>query len=210
MKKLLTLILTLSLACQTMATQKPAQAASSLPKTMFNLALLGVGSYGLYRLAAYWNRTKKVSRSRRQPAKQLQPRSTELKNIRKPEQELELLSAISAGDIPTVNRLLAAGVNSNAQPTWRKTTPLMQAVEYQQTEMVALLLEQGADRSLQDVLGLTAYLIALKFDNLEIINLLETQPENSSKELPEGNSEGLLPLLPTWGILKLYLKSPFK
>ena len=75
--------------------------------------------------------------------------------------EYPLFYAISCGDEAEARRLLAAGADPNKQ-TAHGTTPLMQAVYGCSLEMIADLLEAGADPLIRDKRGFTVLTHALQ------------------------------------------------
>ncbi|CAG5132083.1 unnamed protein product [Candidula unifasciata] len=75
----------------------------------------------------------------------------------------------------TVRRLFSRG-DVNARATSTKQTALMLAASHGRTEMVRLLVEEGADINLQDEDGSTALMCACEHGNLDIVNFLLAQP----------------------------------
>lgn len=82
-----------------------------------------------------------------------------------------LFNAILKRRVPMVLSLLRAGVNVNAQNS-EGTTPLMAAASARNLEIFRLLLAHGADPSVTDGLGETAYDIAVRTGFREAIELL--------------------------------------
>jgi Zn-dependent protease with chaperone function len=73
--------------------------------------------------------------------------------------------------------LLEAGANVNAVDIYG-STPLLDAVNYETPEMVAVLLEYGADPSIKDENGMSAIDLAREYQNQEIITLLDNVTQN--------------------------------
>ncbi|CAG5115963.1 unnamed protein product [Candidula unifasciata] len=74
-----------------------------------------------------------------------------------------------------IRRLLSLG-EVNARATQTQQTALMLAASHGRTEMVKLLIEEGADVNLQDEDGSTALMCACEHGHLEIVNVLLTHP----------------------------------
>lgn len=69
--------------------------------------------------------------------------------------------------------LLENGADSNGSQNGIYATPLHQAVHQNDAEMVKALLEHGADASIKDGDGLTAYAIAVERGNKEIKDIFD-------------------------------------
>jgi len=80
-----------------------------------------------------------------------------------------LHAAIREGDRDAVNRLLAEGADVNGLDTGNYETPLMAAVRYRELEILATLLQAGADPSVEadgfDNGGETAIVVAAREDS---------------------------------------------
>ncbi|BFY99638.1 hypothetical protein BsWGS_02678 [Bradybaena similaris] len=86
-----------------------------------------------------------------------------------------LLTLQNPEHLETVRRLFSLG-DVNARATSTKQTALMLAASHGRTEMVRLLVEEGADVNLQDEDGSTALMCACEHGNLDIVNFLLAQP----------------------------------
>ena len=88
--------------------------------------------------------------------------------------ENRLIYAASNGDIETIQVLLQRRVSINARDSKLGVTTLMSAVENHQTEVVRLLLNDGANVNIQDVRGNTALMGAsLKGETAIVSDLLK-------------------------------------
>lgn len=87
-----------------------------------------------------------------------------------------LMCASSGPFVGTVELLLDAGADVDAQGTLEGFTALMTAAAEGQLEVVELLLERGADPSLEDVDGDTALSFARRNGHAEVADLLEGSP----------------------------------
>ena len=83
----------------------------------------------------------------------------------------QLNLAISKGDLAKVQQLVGIGVNVNHKDE-RGKTPLMYAILYKQTEIVAYLIRKGADYRASDPNGIYIYQYAEKSKSEEIIKLV--------------------------------------
>ena len=113
-------------------------------------------------------------------AKYLFARSAKSKNNYKSQAELlaastnfALLEAAARNKLTEVKDLLALGADVNSRNRLNKT-PLMLAVEssYSQTDVVAFLIEKGADLNAVDSDGNTAIMIASSRNNAEVVEML--------------------------------------
>lgn len=86
-----------------------------------------------------------------------------------------LIKAAKEGDIPTVQTLLAQGVNVNAKAPASKwdRTALMEAAQRGDTDIVQLLLDAGTDVNVKSVHGHSALTYASEKRYTEIIQLLK-------------------------------------
>lgn len=90
-----------------------------------------------------------------------------------------MLSALASGgreeDAAVVRRLFSMGdVNAKASQTGQ--TALMLAISHGRQDMVAALLESGADVNAQDLDGATALMCASEYGRLDTVRLLLAQP----------------------------------
>ena len=83
-----------------------------------------------------------------------------------------LVKAAKDGDIKDVQSLVAGGVDVNG--TDNNCTPLIAAVTENKQEVVAFLLQNGANPNIADNMGQTPIFWAAYNENLEIIKLLIT------------------------------------
>lgn len=99
----------------------------------------------------------------------------------------ELIIAVKKKDIPTIQALLADGIEDiNGRGTMHSSNALIEAAELGQTEIVRLLLDSGADiNSRENVSSSTALVLAAKGNHLETVELLlsrnaETENRNNA------------------------------
>lgn len=85
--------------------------------------------------------------------------------------EVELIKAVMNGDASTVRRLAASGVNLNAVGKY-ENTPISVALDCQQKEIVALLLQLGVDPNFTTPGKAVPAFIALKLDDPDYLNML--------------------------------------
>lgn len=83
----------------------------------------------------------------------------------------QLNLAISKGDLSKVQQLIEIGVDVNHRDE-RGKTPLMYAILYKQTEIVAYLIRKGADYRASDPNGIYIYQYAEKSKSEPIIKLV--------------------------------------
>ena len=83
----------------------------------------------------------------------------------------QLNVAISKGDLAKVQQLVEIGVDVNKKDE-RGKTPLMYAILFKQTEIVAYLIRNGADYRAEDSRGNTIEDYAKKSNSEEIIKLV--------------------------------------
>ncbi|XP_076449469.1 uncharacterized protein LOC143285905 isoform X2 [Babylonia areolata] len=83
-----------------------------------------------------------------------------------------LYCAARRGHLDVCRQLLQAGADINAQCHHSKQTPLLGAVETQQTEVVTLLLERGADVQVTDNVGITPLYTAVEGNCLPLVRQL--------------------------------------
>ena len=104
--------------------------------------------------------------------------------------ELDLISAVSNGNLEVVKKLFEKGVDANIRGK-NKETVLMLAVLKKDFEMVKLLLAKGADIHAQDNLDRTALIIAARNDSKEMVELLVA----NGAEVNVNNHFGQTPLM---------------
>ena len=95
---------------------------------------------------------------------------------------LRLIWAAERGDLDSLDRILAGGINVNATGTFGRTA-LIEA-----TDAVARLLEHGADPDLADVSGDTALIHGARRDRSEIVDLLLAAGADPSRAGQNGNT----------------------
>jgi ankyrin repeat protein len=86
-----------------------------------------------------------------------------------------LMYAASGDFAETIGLLLKRGADVNVQGTLEGFTPLMTAAAEGQVEVVRLLLDHDADRSLKDTDGDTALTFARQNGHTEVVALLELE-----------------------------------
>ena len=111
-----------------------------------------------------------------------------------------LLKAAEKGDVPALEKQLAAHADANTVNTWGET-PLMLAAKNGHTEAVRLLIEGGARVDLQDHSGNTALIWAARKDHTAAIDLLLEAGANINK----GDKYNNTPLI--WAVLSRHEKS---
>ncbi|MBL8152062.1 MAG: protein kinase, partial [Blastocatellia bacterium] len=83
-----------------------------------------------------------------------------------------LLSAVSKGNLATIQNLITSSTNVNARTLFTKYTPLMEACEKGSLEIVDLLIRSGADVNLVNKDGNSALLIAAKQGYIDVVKKL--------------------------------------
>lgn len=83
--------------------------------------------------------------------------------------------AVTYNNPMMVKRIIDAGIDVNETRRNSGFTPLMAAVCYNRREIVELLLDNGADKSLRDRLGLTGADYAKKTHRKQMLKLLEEE-----------------------------------
>ena len=89
--------------------------------------------------------------------------------------EIDFHHAIERGQTDLVSAMLAQGFDVNAPQSYgfdEGTTPLMMAAHYGTRDAVQLLLQEGADPSLRNQLGLSAADFALRASRKDIADLI--------------------------------------
>uniref|UniRef100_A0A286XFV5 Uncharacterized protein n=1 Tax=Cavia porcellus TaxID=10141 RepID=A0A286XFV5_CAVPO len=88
---------------------------------------------------------------------------------------LAALASVGQEDMAVVHRLFTMGdVNAKASQTGQ--TALMLAISHGHKDIVAALLECGADVNMQDADGATALMCASEYGHLDTVRLLLSQP----------------------------------
>jgi ankyrin repeat protein len=111
-----------------------------------------------------------------------------------PEDKL-LIEAVKSGDIAKVNVLLAQGADVNTHAGRHLTTPLQEAVQLRNKEMVRLLLNEGADTGARMEYGASAMDFAVHHETTEILQLLL----DYDAEINQGRNTHGTPLLSSVG-----------
>lgn len=95
--------------------------------------------------------------------------------IRKEQEVIEFHNAIVVGKTATVAEYLAKGMDPNVKnmQSSHESTPLHVAVKFNQSTIVKMLLENGANPNTVDFLGETPLVIAKKQNNSNIVILLQ-------------------------------------
>ncbi|KAK6990197.1 KN motif and ankyrin repeat domain-containing protein 1-like isoform X1 [Biomphalaria glabrata] len=101
-----------------------------------------------------------------------------------------LASIQNTDQLEVVRRIFSTG-DINARASETQQTALMLAASHGKTEMVKLLVEEGAEINLQDVDGSTALMCACEHGHLEIVNFLLSQPNIDAKITDNENSTAL-------------------
>lgn len=98
----------------------------------------------------------------------------------------ELFTAVQKGDLALVEFHLSQGVDPNYQHPEVLTTPLIEAAQLGQTEIVALLLAKGAKPLIRSELdGWTAYEVAKAYGHQAVLKLLQPfEEQKQTKRLP--------------------------
>lgn len=105
------------------------------------------------------------------------------------------------GDLAGVRFALSLGADPNAKAWddsgyWGGIRPLMAAVEWEQPEIVAVLLDAGADIEASDALGQTA--LSRAVFRPEILKMLLQRGANPSRCEPANDGEARLPVSPVY------------
>ena len=108
----------------------------------------------------------KVKNSRGQLAKNLSSKNTKMTFS-------NIWTAAGEGNIDLVRKYIEEGANLNDPSIHEKSTPLMLAAKNGQYLVAKFLLENGANKSLQDVDGFTAYDYSCQSRNKKLMYLLE-------------------------------------
>jgi ankyrin repeat protein len=94
----------------------------------------------------------------------------------------ELFTAVQQGGLALVEFHLSQGVDPNYQHPEVLTTPLIEAAQLGKTEIVALLLQKGADPRIRSELdGWTAYEVAKAYGHQAVVKLLRPHEETVAK-----------------------------
>ncbi|KAF2339660.1 MAG: ankyrin repeat domain-containing protein [Flavobacterium nitrogenifigens] len=88
--------------------------------------------------------------------------------------------AISKGDLESVKIFISYGADVNK--IVNNMTPLMVAARFNQVEIIKILLEKGADLSIENDRGLTALHFAEFGKSTEAISILKEKKNRSSKK----------------------------
>lgn len=82
-----------------------------------------------------------------------------------------MLAAIAYHDTAMVRKLLKKGVDANISLSSTHMTPLMVAIQDDRTDIIKILLENGANVNAKNNNGATAFGIAVMMGNIEIVKL---------------------------------------
>lgn len=87
----------------------------------------------------------------------------------------DMLTAVHNGDLDLVKHYLAEGINPNYQHPELLTTPLIEAISFQQVEIARYLLEHGADPQLAAGFSQDSPIkVARQTGNRELQHLIQT------------------------------------
>jgi len=87
--------------------------------------------------------------------------------------DTRVLEAVTAGDIPRMQKAVAEGGNINKNRAWREESPLLQAISAENADMVAALLDLGANPNIKmGYREITPMSAAVKKGNPDILRLL--------------------------------------
>ena len=109
-----------------------------------------------------------------------------------------LMYAINKGNLVILNILLdeRQGINVNFQTVGQRNTALHYAVERRRDDMVARLLEhKSMQTTLADMNGETAFMIAVRTGQRNVVRLFARTPAFDVTARPYGIAEGIPPLL---------------
>ncbi|CAL1529953.1 unnamed protein product [Lymnaea stagnalis] len=101
-----------------------------------------------------------------------------------------LASVQNNDQLEVVRRIFAMG-DINARATSTQQTALMLAASHGKTEMVRLLVQEGAEINLQDMDGSTALMCACEHGHLDIVNFLLSQPNIDATMVDNENYSAL-------------------
>ena len=96
-------------------------------------------------------------------------------NTRVKDEESLLGAAAAAGQLEVVQLLIGRGARLNNRTLVTLETPLIEAAQMNRTEIVKLLLDQGADPSARDVMDRTAFDWARENRNSEMADLIRAR-----------------------------------
>lgn len=94
--------------------------------------------------------------------------------------KVSIADVVSLGLIEDVKRLIKVGYNLNEQDQFGNY-PVTIAASRNDTKMVHVLLEAGADGSVMDDSGMSASSWATFYKNQEMINIINSHPHSNSK-----------------------------
>lgn len=100
--------------------------------------------------------------------------------------EPELTMAVRQKNVQKVQLLISNGANVNETDEGAEQTPLMRAVQVQDSALVQILLAHGAVVNAQDDFGKTALMFAAEKDNTEIVRMLLRK--GADVEIPDAKS----------------------
>ena len=93
-------------------------------------------------------------------------------NIATDDRQTPLQFAAYAGNTEIVEVLVAAGAEVNTPETYNGHTALVAAARNDHVDVMRVLLEVGADRTVRIKDGRTAYHVALQYGHIDAANLL--------------------------------------
>jgi hypothetical protein len=96
-------------------------------------------------------------------------------NLRAPNGESALGAAAAAGQTTTARALIARGAHVDSRTRLTLDTPLTEAAQMNQLQMVRLLLDRGADVNARDIMDRTALDWARENSNADMVQLLQAR-----------------------------------
>jgi hypothetical protein len=86
--------------------------------------------------------------------------------------DIELQEAVITGNLEAVQQHIEAGTDINKKEQMTGSTPLITAATFNKTEIAEVLIDAGADLSIQNNDGATALHVAAFFCRVEIVQML--------------------------------------
>jgi hypothetical protein len=121
-----------------------------------------------------------------------------------------LVASVGRGNEGEVQRMLDAGVDINEKNYWNPWSPLFAAVYAGNTEMVRLLLKNGAEIGGVDPHGRTILELANKRGSPEMVQLIEAEPHKREMERARAVGERMVKSLKGKSLEQLLQKYPLE